>query len=139
MAKISSKKSVEDLEKQLLKKNKDLNAKYLELETLLDLTNTINSLEDLDELFFSVLSLSSSIINSSKGLLLLKNDISNIFDPVSVFNLDEKNIKELLAEQAFINGVIASDKYMNVSKAIKFMIYSFCSMILILILEFLLM
>ena len=74
MAKISSKKSVEDLEKQLLKKNKDLNAKYLELETLLDLTNTINSLEDLDELFFSVLSLSSSIINSSKGLLLLKND-----------------------------------------------------------------
>jgi len=80
MAKISSKKSVEDLEKQLLKKNKDLNAKYLELETLLDLTNTINSLEDLDELFFSVLSLSSSIINSSKGLLLLKNDISNIFD-----------------------------------------------------------
>ena len=94
MAKISSKKSVEDLEKQLLKKNKDLNAKYLELETLLDLTNTINSLEDLNELFFSVLSLSSSIINSSKGLLLLKNDISNIFDPVSVFNLDEKNIKK---------------------------------------------
>ena len=43
MSKISSKKSVEDLEKQLLKKNKDLNEKYLELETLLDLTNTINS------------------------------------------------------------------------------------------------
>ena len=70
MAKISSRKSVEDLEKQLLKKNKDLNAKYLELETLLDLTNTINSLEDLDELFFSVLSLSSSIINSSKELCI---------------------------------------------------------------------
>ena len=51
----------------------------------------------------------------------------------------EKKLKELLAEQAFINGVIASDKYMNVSKAIKFMIYSFCSMILILLLEFLLM
>ena len=53
MAKISSKKSVEDLEKQLLKKNKDLNAKYLELETLLDLTNTINSLEDLCLLYTS--------------------------------------------------------------------------------------
>ena len=64
MSKISSKKSVEDLEKQLLKKNKDLNEKYLELETLLDLTNTINSLDDLNELFFSVLSLSSSVINS---------------------------------------------------------------------------
>ena len=94
MSKISSKKSVEDLEKQLLKKNKDLNEKYLELETLLDLTNTINSLDDLNELFFSVLSLSSSVINSSKGLLLLKNDVTNIFDPVSVFNLDEEKIKK---------------------------------------------
>ena len=94
MSKISSKKSVEDLEKQLLKKNKDLNEKYLELETLLDLTNTINSLDDLKELFFSVLSLSSSVINSSKGLLLLKNDVTNIFDPVSVFNLDEEKIKK---------------------------------------------
>ena len=94
MSKISSKKSVEDLEKQLLKKNKDLNDKYLELETLLDLTNTINSLDDLNELFFSVLSLSSSVINSSKGLLLLKNDVTNIFDTVSVFNLDEEKIKK---------------------------------------------
>tara|TARA_B100000287_G_scaffold102080_2_gene94350 strand:- start:2528 stop:4090 length:1563 start_codon:yes stop_codon:yes gene_type:complete len=94
MSKTSSKKSVEDLEKQLLKKNKDLNEKYLELETLLDLTNTINSLDDLKELFFSVLSLSSSVINSSKGLLLLKNDVTNIFDTVSVFNLDEEKIKK---------------------------------------------
>jgi hypothetical protein len=58
---ISSKKSIEDLENQLLKKNKILNEKYLELETLLDLTNTINSLDDLNELFFNVLTLSSSI------------------------------------------------------------------------------
>ena len=56
----SSKKSIEDLEKQLLLKNKDLNEKYLEIETLLDLTNTINSLDDLDSLFFNVLTLSSS-------------------------------------------------------------------------------
>ena len=45
---ISSKKSIEDLENQLLKKNKILNEKYLELETLFDLTNTINSLDDLN-------------------------------------------------------------------------------------------
>ena len=79
---ISSKKSIEDLENQLLKKNKTLNEKYLELETLLDLTNTINSLDDLNELFFNVLTLSSSIINSSKGIVLIKNDVSNIFDTV---------------------------------------------------------
>ena len=64
MTKLSSNKSIEDLEKQLLKKNKDLNEKYLELETILDLTNTINSLDDLNDLFFNVLTLSSSIINS---------------------------------------------------------------------------
>ena len=54
----SKSKSIEDLENQLLLKNKDLTEKYLELETLLDLTNTINSLDDLDSLFFNVLTLS---------------------------------------------------------------------------------
>ena len=61
----SKSKSIEDLENQLLLKNKDLTEKYLELETLLDLTNTINSLDDLDSLFFNVLTLSSSILNLS--------------------------------------------------------------------------
>ena len=46
MSKSSSNRSVEDLENKLLQKNKVLNEKYLELETLLDLTNTINSLDD---------------------------------------------------------------------------------------------
>ena len=49
MSKSSSKRSIEDLEKQLVKKNTVLNEKYLELETLLDLTNTINSLDDLND------------------------------------------------------------------------------------------
>ena len=90
----SKSKSIEDLENQLLLKNKDLTEKYLELETLLDLTNTINSLDDLDSLFFNVLTLSSSILNSSKGIVLIKNEVSNIFDPISVFNLDEEKIKK---------------------------------------------
>ena len=55
MAGPSKTKSVEDLENQLILKNKDLNEKYLELETLLDLTNTINSLNDLDSLFLMYL------------------------------------------------------------------------------------
>ena len=83
----SKSKSIEDLENQLLLKNKDLTEKYLELETLLDLTNTINSLDDLDSLFFNVLTLSSSILNSSKGIVLIKNEVSNIFDPVSYTHL----------------------------------------------------
>tara|TARA_B100001989_G_scaffold252706_1_gene235779 strand:+ start:1539 stop:3107 length:1569 start_codon:yes stop_codon:yes gene_type:complete len=94
MAGPSKTKSVEDLENQLILKNKDLNEKYLELETLLDLTNTINSLNDLDSLFFNVLTLSTSILNSSKGMVLIKNEVSNIFDPISIFNLDENKIKK---------------------------------------------
>tara|TARA_B100001758_G_scaffold32873_1_gene24105 strand:+ start:1955 stop:3517 length:1563 start_codon:yes stop_codon:yes gene_type:complete len=94
MSKSSSKRSIEDLEKQLTKKNTVLNEKYLELETLLDLTNTINSLDDLNELFFNVLTLSSSILNSAKGVVLLKNEVSNIFDAVSAFNIDQNKIKK---------------------------------------------
>jgi len=85
MSKSSPKRSVEDLEKQLLKKNQDLNEKYLEIETLLDLTNTINSLDDLESLFFNVLTLSSSIINSSKGVILIKNEVI-IFNHFAYWN-----------------------------------------------------
>ena len=94
MAKSSNKKSIEDLENQLLLKNKNLNEKYLEIETLLDLTNTINSLDDLESLFFNVLTLSSSIINSSKGVILIKNEVSNIFDVFSEFNLEDTQVKK---------------------------------------------
>jgi adenylate cyclase len=94
MVKSSKNKSIEDLENQLLLKNKNLNEKYLEIETLLDLTNTINSLDDLESLFFNVLTLSSSIINSSKGIVLIRNEVSNIFDVFSEFNLEETSIKK---------------------------------------------
>ena len=94
MTKSSNKKSIEDLENQLLLKNKNLNEKYLEIETLLDLTNTINSLDDLESLFFNVLTLSSSIINSSKGVILIKNEVSNIFDVFSEFNLEDTQVKK---------------------------------------------
>ena len=94
MTKSSNKKSIEDLENQLLLKNKNLNEKYLEIETLLDLTNTINSLDDLESLFFNVLTLSSSIINSSKGVILIKNEVSNIFDVFTEFNLEDAQVKK---------------------------------------------
>ena len=52
---------------------------------------------------------------------------------------NEKELKELLAEQAYINGVIASEKYTNVTKAIRYMIYSFCSLVVLLLFELLMM
>ena len=63
-------KSFQDLEKELLKKNEDLTNKFLELETLLDLTNTINSQEDLKSLFFNILTISSSVLVLSMPPLL---------------------------------------------------------------------
>ena len=87
-------KSFQDLEKELLKKNEDLTNKFLELETLLDLTNTINSQEDLKSLFFNILTISSSILNSSKGTILIRDPVSNIFNPISVFNMEDENIKK---------------------------------------------
>ena len=122
MSKSSPKRSVEDLEKQLLKKNQVLNEKYLELETLLDLTNTINSLDDLNELFFNVLTLSSSILNSAKGVVLLKNDVSNIFDPVSVFNIDELKIKKQIfnTRSGFLSELNKSKKSFIISQNNKF-------------------
>ena len=122
MSKSSPKRSVEDLEKKLLKKNQDLNEKYLELETLLDLTNTINSLDDLNELFFNVLTLSSSILNSAKGVVLLKNDVSNIFDPVSVFNIDEIKIKKQIfnTRSGFLSDLNKDKKSFIISQNNKF-------------------
>ena len=122
MSKSSPKRSVEDLEKQLLKKNQDLNEKYLELETLLDLTNTINSLDDLNELFFNVLTLSSSILNSAKGVVLLKNDVSNIYDPVSVFNIDEIKIKKQIfnTRSGFLSDLNKDKKSFIISQNNKF-------------------
>ena len=38
--------------------------------------------------------------------------------------LDDEELVSLLSEQAYINGVIAAEKYSNISKAIKFMMYS---------------
>lgn len=48
---------------------------------------------------------------------------------------DERELKQLLAEQSYINGVIASKKYTNVTKAIKFMVYSLSALFSLLIFE----
>lgn len=100
----------------------------------------------LTSIFFAFKTYIPRINQKLKKSVFFFHDINFYYKDAKVYSKelisvmeDEKKLKELLAEQAFINGVIASDKYMNVSKAIKFMIYSFCSMILILILEFLLM
>ena len=52
---------------------------------------------------------------------------------------NDKELKELLAEQAYINGIIASEKYVNVTRSIKYMIFSFATLVILLLFEFLMM
>jgi len=100
----------------------------------------------LTSIFFAFKTYIPRINQKLKKSVFFFHDINFFYRDVEVYSKElisvmdnEKKLKELLAEQAFINGVIASDKYMNVTKAIKFMIYSFCSLILILIIKFILM
>ena len=48
---------------------------------------------------------------------------------------DDEILKDLLSEQAYINGIIAADKYTNVLKSIQYFIYSIISLLAILIFE----
>ena len=48
---------------------------------------------------------------------------------------DSEVLKDLLSEQAYINGIIAADKYTNVLKSIQYFIYSIISLLAILIFE----
>ena len=59
------------------------------------------------------------------------NDIKNHYKSAEEYSkelkktmLDDEELVSLLSEQAYINGVIAAEKYSNISKAIKFMTYS---------------
>ena len=59
------------------------------------------------------------------------NDIKNHYKSAEEYSkalkktmLDDEELVSLLSEQAYINGVIAAEKYSNISKAIKFMMYS---------------
>ena len=52
--------------------------------------------------------------------------------------LNDEDLVELLGEQAYVNGVIAAEKYANISKAIKFMMYSVFTAISAILTEFIL-
>ena len=82
--------------KNSLSDSLDLKAKYLELETILDISNNLNTQVDIKSLLESILSSSASILNSSKGMVIVKNDTNNFYVPLSTFNLDEKLVRSQL-------------------------------------------
>ncbi len=100
----------------------------------------------LSSIFFAFKTYIPRINQKLKKSVFFFHDINFYYKEADVYSKElisvmdnEKKLKELLAEQAFINGVIASDKYVNVTKAIRFMIYSFSTLIISVLLELLLM
>ena len=79
---------IKQLEIKLINSNNDLNNKLLEIESLIDVTDIIDNQHGLmQDLFEGLLVTIISILNSSKGMVLLKDEKSGFFNVVSQFNI----------------------------------------------------
>ena len=79
---------IKDLEQKLSITNKDLNNKLLEIESLIDVTEIIYNQSGLKKnLFESILITILSILNASKGMVLLKDEKTGFFNVISSFNI----------------------------------------------------
>lgn len=98
---------IKALELKVEKKNKDLSYKMLEIESLIDVTEIINEehqqKKDLyDHLLISIL----SILNASKGMVLLKDDKSALFNVISQFNIPKEELPKRIIRAS--KGVLKS-------------------------------
>ena len=79
---------IKNIDKKLSKSNKELRNKLLEIESLIDVTEIINSQDGLKQnLFENILITILSILNASKGMVLLKDEKSGFFNVISQFNI----------------------------------------------------
>ncbi len=78
---------------QLKRKEIDFKYKLLEVESLIDILGTLNQASELnrdvyDEVLFSII----SVLNASKGMILLKDSSAGVFSLVSSFNIEERHV-----------------------------------------------
>ena len=79
---------IKQLDVKLINSNNELNNKLLEIESLIDVTDIIDKQQGLkQDLFEGLLVTIISILNSSKGMVLLKDEKSGFFNVVSQFNI----------------------------------------------------
>ena len=84
---------IKDLEQKIISSRKDLNNKSLEIESLIDVTEIINNQQGLKkDLFENLLITILSILNASKGMVLLKDEKSGFFNIISNFNLSKEEL-----------------------------------------------
>lgn len=74
----------------------DLQLKYLELETLLDITNELNSFDQIPVLLQEILVKSCAVLNASSGLILIEDDNSDVLHIGADFNIDISVLKGLI-------------------------------------------
>ena len=105
--------------KDVEKKERDLNLKLLELETLFDISLAISSVLNIKELSEEILWRSVGILNASKGLMLVPEKTSPILKPSASFNWDEQSFLLSSKLEVFIKinqsgkGLIFSKKVKN--------------------------
>ena len=93
----------------------DLQLKYLELETLLDITNELNSFDQIPVLLQEILVKSCAVLNASSGLILIEDDNSDVLHIGADFNIDISVLKGLIfnKRKGFISEINESRKALN--------------------------
>ena len=106
---------IKELEQKLINSNKELNNKTLEIESLIDVTEIINSQQGMKkDLFENLLITILSILNASKGMVLLKDEKSGFFNIISNFNLSKEELPNKIIR--ITKGIL---KELNESKSSK--------------------
>lgn len=84
---------IQDMTFKLHQSNKELSNKMLEVESLIDVTEIINEQDGKkNDLFSHLLITILSILNASKGMLLLKDEKSSFFEVISCFNIPKEDL-----------------------------------------------
>lgn len=97
----------------------DLQLKYLELETLLDITNELNSFDQIPVLLQEILVKSCAVLNASSGLILIEDDNSDVLHIGADFNIDISVLKGLIFNKR--KGIVSEIN--ETRKALNFEIY----------------
>jgi len=94
----------------------DLQLKYLELETLLDITNELNSFDQISVLLQEILVKSCGVLNASSGLILIEDDNSDVLHIGADFNIDISVLKGLIfnKRKGIISEINESRKARNI-------------------------
>lgn len=95
----------------------ELQLKYLELETLLDITNELSSFEHVYVLLEEILIKSCAVLNASSGMILMQNNNSDLFQIEAEFNIDVQALKGIIfnKKRGFFNEVNQKRKAIHVA------------------------